>query len=360
MKRYVGLAVLTAIVLGVSLLPPSVRVAAQQAPRGPAQDLATAPDVKPAYTQGPHTIEELDALLAKISNWGRWGKDDQRGAMNLVTEAKRRQAASTVRSGIAVSLTRDESGGDPEPGGRVTIKQTMGKPAGGLSAFLTDSYQVSGHNDSMTHIDALCHIWYRGRIYNGYAESDVVSPLGCAKSGLGIHRNGIVTRGLLIDLPWLRGVPYLEPSTPIYAQDLEAWEKKTGLKVTPGDAIFLRTGRWARSARFPEHPNTMTQLTKVGAAGFHWAVGPWFKERGVALAGQDGGAGVFPTTLPGVISPFSVVAIQGLGVTLIVGMDLDEAAATAVRLNRWEFQFMVAPIQVPGGTGSPVHPIAVF
>ena len=325
--------------------------------RSAVQDLAKAPDVQPHYVQGPHTATEFDELLAKISNWGRWGRDDQQGAMNLVTEAKRRQAAAAVRSGITVSLTRMESGGEPEPGGRVTIRQTMNKIGGG---FLTDAYQVSGHNDAMTHIDALCHIWYKGKAYNGYSEAEVYSERGCMKNGLGVHKDGIVTRGLLIDLPWLRGVPYLEPSTPVYPQDLEAWEKKTGLKVTPGDAIILRTGRWVRAAKFPEHPNTMTQLTKVGATGFHPAIGPWFKARGVALAGQDGGAGVFPTHLPGITSPFSVVAINGLGVTLIVAMDLEDAAATAIRLNRWEFLFTVAPLQVIGGTGSPVHPVAVF
>ena len=310
--------------------------------------LATAPDVTPNYPKGPHTREELDELFRQVSNWGRWGKDDELGALNLITPEKRRQAAALVKQGISVSLAKSDRG---------LIQHQFRKPTG---EFFAGSYQLPGHNDNQTHIDALCHIWYDGKAYNGLTPDQVVGEQGCKKLGLSSYLNGIVTRAVLVDLPRLKGVPYLEPATPVDSEDLEAWEQQVGVKISSGDALLVRFGRWVRDAEFPEHPNTMTQLMKVGQAGLHPSVGPWLKERGVALVGQDGGAGVFPSGVPGYISPFSIVAINAMGIPLIVAMDLDEAAATAARLNQWDFEFVVGPLQFPAGTGSAVHPIAVF
>ena len=312
--------------------------------------LAKAPDVKPNYEKGPHSVKELDELVRQVSNWGRWGKDDERGALNLITAQKRQQAAALVKQGIAVSLAKSDRG---------IIQHQFMKPKGPPQLF-GGSYQLPGHNDNQTHIDALCHVWFEGKTYNGFTPDQVIGDKGCQKLGLSSYLNGIVTRAVLVDLPRLKGVPYLEPMTPVYAEDLEAWEKKVGVKITPGDAILVRFGRWVRDAKYPEHPNTMTQLTKVGQAGLHPSVGPWLKKRDVALVGQDGGAGVFPSPVPGYIAPFSVVATNALGIPLIVAMDLDEAAATAARLNKWDFEFVVAPLQFPAGTGSAVHPIGVF
>ena len=328
----------------------SQRVAVGQAPGQPEVD-------KFALDQSPRTLAELDEMFDEVSNWGRWGEDDVKGAVNLITDAKRRQAAGVVQHGIAVSLARVVPA-NAEAGRRPNIRHTIGRPGG---EFLVGSYQVPGHNDSMTHIDALCHIWYKGRMYKGFTAEQGHGEEGCLKNGLlGTLKNGLVTRGLLIDLPRLRGVPYLEPATPVYAEDIEAWEEETGLKVSSGDAIFIRTGRWVRAAQHPEDPDTMTQLTKVGSAGFHPAIAPWLKERGVAVAGQDGGAGRFPSPVPGLLAPFSVLAVGALGISLIVASDLEEAAATAERLNQWEFMLSLAPLQVEGGTGQAIHPIAVF
>jgi kynurenine formamidase len=314
------------------------------------QALEKAPDVKPTYAKGPHTSEELEALINQISNAGRWGKDDERGALNLITPEKRRQAAASVKHGISLSLAKDDRG---------VIQHQFTKPKGPPQLF-AGSYQLPGHNDSQTHIDALCHVWYNGKAYNGFTPDQVIGDRGCMKLGLSSYRGGIVTRAVLVDLPRLKGVPYLEPMTPVYSEDLEAWEKKVGVKISSGDALIVRFGRWVRDAKYPEHPNTMTQLTKVGQAGLHPSLGPWLKERGVALIGQDGGAGVFPSPVPPYIAPFSIVATNALGIPLIVAMDLDEAAATAAKFNKWDFEFVVGPLQFPAGTGSAVHPIAVF
>ena len=312
--------------------------------------LANAPDVTPNYAKGPHSLKELDELFRQVSNWGRWGNDDERGALNLITPEKRRQAAALVKQGISVSLAKSDRG---------FIQHQFTTPTGAPQLF-GGSYQLPGHNDNQTHIDALCHVWFEGTAYNGFTPDQVIGEQGCEKLGLSSYMGGIVTRAVLVDLPRLKGVPYLEPTTPVYSEDLEAWEENVGVKISSGDALLVRFGRWVRDAEYPEHPNTMTQLTKVGQAGLHPSVGPWLKERDVALVGQDGGAGVFPSAVPGYIAPFSIVATTAMGVPLIVAMDLDEAAATAARLNQWDFEFIVGPLQFPAGTGSAVHPIAVF
>src|SRR6266850_1381896 len=196
--------------------------------------------VQPADThRPPRNLAEFDELFQRVKNWGRWGKDDQLGSANLVTVAKRKQAVALVKSGVTVSLAhnplteRAEDNSNP-------FEHTM------LRGFSMDRYAVSYHGYAHSHIDALCHILYKDQTYNGYARADVNTEKGCTKLGIQNLKKGIVTRGILSDIPRLRNVPYLEPSTPIYAEDLEAWEKKAGVKIASGDAILLRTGRWAR------------------------------------------------------------------------------------------------------------------
>ena len=116
------------------------------------------------------------------------------------------------------------------------------------AGFTTDTYRVSYHGYSHSHLDALCHILYKNQTYNGYAREVVNTAKGCTKLGIDNLKQGLITRGVLLDIPRLKGVPYLEPGTAIYQEDIEAWEKMSGVKVSSGDAILLRTGRWARRA----------------------------------------------------------------------------------------------------------------
>ena len=158
---------------------------------------------------------------------------------NLVTEAKRKQAAGLVKNGVSVSLAHnaitEKAVDNPSP-----FEHTMNP------GFFMDTYKVSYHGYAHSHIDALCHILYKDQTYNGYARAEVNTEKGCTKLGIDNLKSGVVTRGILIDIPRLRNLPYLEPGTAIYVEDLEAWEKKAGVKVSSGDAVFVRTGRWAR------------------------------------------------------------------------------------------------------------------
>src|SRR5262245_27406243 len=183
-----------------------------------------------ASTRSPRNAAEFDDLFKQVSNWGRWGKDDQLGALNLVTAAKRKQAAALVRSGLSVSLAhnplteRAEDNTNP-------FEHTM------LRGNNMDRYAVSYHGYAHSHIDALCHFLYKDHTYNGFARADVNTDKGCVKLGIDNLKNGIVTRGVLVDIPRLRGVEYLEPGTAIYAEDVEAREKKSGVKIGDGDVL---------------------------------------------------------------------------------------------------------------------------
>ncbi|MGE0704878.1 MAG: cyclase family protein [Vicinamibacterales bacterium] len=298
-------------------------------------------------TRSPRNMEEFDAFFKKISNWGRWGADDQRGSVNLVTPEKSRQAAALVRAGESVSLAHNPLTA-AAPDNTSPFQHTMNK------GFTTDTVGVSYHGYGHSHIDALCHILYQDRTYNGYARADVNLESGCAKLGIEHLKGGVVTRGVLIDIPRLRNVPYLEPGTPIYAEDLEAFEKMAGIRVSPGDALLVRTGRWARRAA--AGPWVVADLQ----AGMHASVASWIKDRGVAFVGGDAAQDVVPSLVEGMRLPLHTLLVTGLGIHLLDNQDLEALAEAAARHKRWEFMLTLAPVPVTGGTGFPVNAIATF
>jgi kynurenine formamidase len=297
--------------------------------------------------RAPRNAAEFDALFQQVKNWGRWGPDDQLGSVNLVTAAKQKQAAALVRSGLSVSLAhnpiteRAEDVASP-------FEHTM------LRGYSMDRYAVSYHGYAHSHIDALCHILYKDQTYNGYSRAEVNTEKGCTKLGIQNLKNGIVTRGVLVDMPRLRSLPFLEPGTPIYVEDLEAWEKKSGVKIAPGDAVLVRTGRWARREKLG--PWNVGQ----NAAGLHASVAPWMKARGVAFLGGDAAQDVVPSKVEGIALPIHTLMITALGVNLLDNQDLEALGDTAARLNRWEFMLTIAPVPVTGGTGFPLNAIAMF
>jgi kynurenine formamidase len=317
---------------------------AQQQPVPPVKDAS-------GYAHAPRTAEEFDQMITSVSNWGRWGKDDQIGAANLISPEKRKQAAALVKLGTAVSLAQDEGVKDKRAM-TPNIRHTMMPPSEGGSVVV-GSVALGDHSLTMTHLDALCHILYRGHTYNGFTLDEVYSPEGCKKVGLA-YKDGIVTRGVLIDLPRLRGVPYLDPGTPVYTEDILAWEKKTGVKISQGDVVILRTGRWARIADKGDWDSQTVN------AGFHPSVAPFIKERGVVIVGQDGPDGIQPMSFPGVRYPFHTMMMVGLGVDILDQVNTEAVAAMAARLNRYEFMITIAPLRVVGGTGVAVNPLAIF
>jgi kynurenine formamidase len=295
-----------------------------------------------------HKVTKADIAewMTKYSNWGRWGQGDQLGALNLITPAKRRQAVALVKDGYSISMAHNvltEKANDNEN----PFIHTM-VPAGG--GFHMDNYNVSFHGMGQTHLDAFCHASFEGKMYGG-VPVDSITAEGCPKDSVLPIKNGIMTRGVIIDIARLKGLDYLEPGTPIYPEDLAAWEKKTGVKVSPGDAVFVRSGRWAmRAARGP---------TKT-FAGLHASCIPWLHDHGVAVLGGDADPEVIPSQVEGIPAPIHLLALVGMGIPLFDECDLEDVAKEAAKLKRWVFLFTAAPLAVPGGTGSPINPTATF
>lgn len=313
----------------------------------------TSASVKATATQpsqasrSPVNAEEFDRLFQQVKNWGRWGADDQLGSVNLITAAKRKQALSLAKTGKTVSLVHnpltEKADDNTSP-----FEHTMNP------GFTTDTYRVSYHGYSHSHMDALCHILYKDQTFNGYARAVVNTDKGCTKLGIDNLKQGLITRGVLIDIPRLKGVPYLEPGTAIYQEDVEAWEKMAGVKIQSGDAILLRTGRWARREKVGPWP--------VGrsAAGFHASIIPFIKQRGVAIAGSDDASEVTPTLVQGVSLPVHTLLITALGINILDNQDLEALAEICAKLKRWEFMLPINPMPITGGTGSPMNTIAIF
>jgi kynurenine formamidase len=294
------------------------------------------------------TDAQYESWKKDLSNWGRWGKDDQIGALNLITPAKRKEAAGLVKEGFSVSLASDAD----------TVK-AVDNPfpyEHEMLAIGNDRFGVRYHGITHTHLDSLAHINDNGVFFNGYKpDGATVLKQGHAKNSIHNLKNGIFTRGILLDIPRLKGVPYLEPGTPIYVEDLEAWEKKAGIKVSAGDALFVRTGVWAR--RKAEGPWLRGRAEGGRSAGLDPSVIPWLKQRDIAILGSDHPQYVSPSNLRGAVHDFSLLY---LGVHLFDNCDLEALADAAAARERWDFLLTAAPLPIRGGTGSPANPIATF
>jgi kynurenine formamidase len=330
------------LTFGISIVVTAI-IAGALSPKIAAQDQPT----RALVTQA-----EYDRWRAELSNWGRWGKDDEMGTLNLITPAKRKAATALVKQGIAVSLA---SNANTEKGVDVPCPVEWAMVTAS-SAGATDRVGYPCiHGAGTTHLDSFAHRFFDGKMWNGYPVSNLVTMEGgAAKNSILTMKNGIVTRGILYDIPRLKGVPYLEPGTRIFPEDLEAWEKKAGIKAGPGDALLVRWGRWTRRARLGPWP------IDEGSAGLDNSVIPWLKKRDIALLGWET-PGYVPQP-PGDLPRIALhdFALTILGIHLLDRADFDALSETAAAQNRWEFMLTVAPLPIPKGTGSPVNPIAMF
>jgi kynurenine formamidase len=300
----------------------------------------------------PVTKAQYDQWKTELSNWGRWGKDDEIGALNLITPAKRRQAAALVKDGITVSLAGDVNTTKAEDN-FAPYEHVITQAAATGAA---DRLAVSYHGYAHTHIDGFAHRFFDGKMWNGFSWEEVSKEGGAKKNSIYNLHNGIFTRGVLMDIARLKGVEYLEPGTRIYVSDLEAWEKRAGVKVAEGDAVFIRTGRWARRAKLGAW-NAATN-----AAGLDASVIPWLKQRGVALLGSESAQDASPQPAGADIGALPVhdFALIMLGIHLFDNTNLEAVGEAAAQRKRWDFLLTAAPLPVRGGTGSPLNPIAVF
>jgi kynurenine formamidase len=300
--------------------------------------------------KAPLSAEQVLGFHKTLSNWGRFGARDQLGTLNLITPEKRAAAAALVKSGRTVSAARPLP---TQPGLENPTPVVHHMTGTATEGWGGDYFAIAPHGFATSHIDALCHIFHEGKLYNGYPIEKVTAH-GALELGIHELRDGVVSRGVLLDVPRARGVPFLEKSEPIFPEDLERAERDAGLRVEPGDVLLVRTGRWAlREARGAWDP-------RLSLAGLDASCLPWLHARGVAALGSDGVSDVIPSRVLGVPMPIHTVAIVALGLHLLDNLELEPLAAACEAESRWAFLLTLAPLVLYRGTASPVNPIALF
>jgi len=303
------------------------------------------------------TREQFSALFKDLSRWGTWGDDDERGALNLLTPARVAGAAGLVQDGVTVTLSlplnTDKGPHNPKPADHHMTALGSEASDGNAVHFIKDYIGADYHNDGHSHIDALCHVAYQGRLYNGHAEDEVTEHCSPVNS-IEVLKDGLVGRGVLLDIPRVRGIPWLEPGEHVFPADLEAAERIQEVTVQEGDILLIRTGHARRLAELGPWN------TAEAKAGLHPTVMPLLAERGVIALGSDGNNDTAPSSTDGVGFPIHVLAIAAMGIHLLDYLQFEDLQATCESTRRWEFLFVAAPLFIVGGTGSPLNPIAVF
>jgi kynurenine formamidase len=322
-------------------------------------------------TNAPTTADDLSRWVTEFSNHGRW-ENVGLGAANLITRAKRRAAAKLVERGISVSMAhnvpQEPCAGPPStPGGPATclgdqdntyLKRTVLNAPG--STFISDQYEYQGtyHGSTHSHLDSLsCHVHYQGHGWNN-ESIEVTQETGCSaeQGGIIAVKDGVFTRGVLIDIARFRGVPWLEAGEGVGRAEIRAWEKWSGVRIRSGDAIFLRTGRWKRQGQ-------LGVRYTGGNPGWHASAIPLFHQRDVSYIGSDHINDVIPIGIVGTtdfVLPVHQIVMPTMGINILDNLDLEAIADLADRLGRYTFLLTVGPLRIDKGLGSPANPIATF
>jgi kynurenine formamidase len=308
----------------------------------------------PLPTLGP---AQFEALYRRLRDATYKGVSDRRGALDYITPAHVLAAVNEVRTGCTVSLSAPietaQSADNPEPGQHEIIQPAVGTPTESGLAFALDRISLNIHGNADSHIDALCHVIYDGKLYNG-VDVDTITRTGPTTLSIELARDGIVGRGVLLDIPRLRGVRWLEPGDHVTGDDLRAAENAQGLRVHQGDLLFVRVGH--RRRRIDVGPWDAAQ----SRAGLHPTALEFLAERRVAVLGSDGNNDTAPSMAEGVLFPVHVLAITAMGLHLLDYLQFEDLVPRCEEEDRWTFLCVIAPLRLPRGTGSPVNPIAVL
>jgi kynurenine formamidase len=292
-------------------------------------------------------------VSATTGNWGRWGADDEAGALNLVGPDAVRAGVGLVTEGRVLSLAQPLGPQAAVPPHRRRPQRFMDRDAGDYAAgarapdgfrFAEDTVQLGTH--SGTHLDALAHAWSGDELYNGHPASAVRSTRGAQRCGADKLRPA-VTRGVLVDLVAATGGP-LPARTPVGADVLARAYREAGVESRPGDAVLLRTGWWERHEGAAEYFDDEPGLDDEAAH--------WLAARDVSIVGADNYAVEVQPSAPGSTFPVHLTLMHRHGVPLLENLDLRELAAT----GRTTFLLVVAPLPLAGSTGSPVNPVVVL
>jgi kynurenine formamidase len=313
-------------------------------------------------TQQKVTLEAFDRIFESVKNWGRWGADDQLGTLNLITPERVKAAAALVRSGRRVSMqipiNKTAGPDNPNPAiHMVTQGHDIDIGSNGLR-FGLDFLGMACHGDCHTHVDALCHISYKGQTYNGKPAEEVLTTKGATTLDVAkVGEVGVVGRGVLLDLPRFRGVKWLEPGEAVTRAELEACEEAQGVHIGEGDIFVYRTGHHRRRLELGAWDNGPDG---AGKAGLHVDSIPWMHERGIAAFLPDGDGEAVPSCVEGMIYPIHPLQIVAMGMLTADSLQFEDLARACEEEGRFEFMVVGLPLRLPGGTGSPWNPIAIF
>lgn len=300
---------------------------------------------------------ELDATFEALKNWNRWGSGDELGTLHFLTAERRAAAATLVRHGETISLAHDldtdPTPENPRPAHHHMLAAGDARDSSGIPGYeaARDHLGFDVHGLSTTHVDALSHMFVRGVMYGGRPASDVRSD-GARANAVTTMADGVVGRGVLLDVPHALGVGYLDAGEVVTRAELEAAEHASGTRVRSGDILLVRWGR---------EPRRRAKKSFDGFSGLHADCLAFLHEREVAVLGSDGISDPMPFVgTPEWPFPIHQIGIAAMGLVLIDNMALDRLAARCAELGQWEFLFTMAPLRIPKATGCPVNPVAVL
>ena len=309
--------------------------------------------------------ETVEELFTSLSNWGRWGTDDQKGTLNLLSPEKVRQAGSLIQDGVSVSLSRVIDNAPaidiPDPpllhmtfsGEQWALHPEERSKAWGVQ-LARDFLGFTYHGLYMTHLDALSHFFFKGMMYNNASPATVRTAGGATIQSVEDAATGIVSRGILADVARHRGVRWLEPSEAIGPMELQEVIDAAGITPEPGDVLLVRTGHWER--RTALGPSAISE----GFPGLHAACAPLLRKWDIAMLGGDSINDVVPSGFQVMGNPIHEIGQVGMGLWLLDNCDLGDLGNACQERGRYEFFFSLLPLRVKGGTGSPANPVAIF
>ncbi|MEE8363764.1 MAG: cyclase family protein [Dehalococcoidia bacterium] len=308
------------------------------------------------------TQDEVLGWLDSLSNWGRWGPEDELGTLNHLTPERTRRAIGLVQEGVTVSCAApvvfNQAAADVRrpPEHFMVASGESWRPGDGVDRQVAmDYFGLIFHGNTITHLDSLAHFFWDGQMYNGRPSALVTTAEGATRESIDLAKNGIVTRGVLVDAARLRGVDFIERGDGVGVADIERAEAECGFRIEAGDVLLLRTGQLGERAR-----SGPVDVTAAGSAGPLPEIMPLVRERDIDVLVSDTGNDVMPTGYERFTNPVHQIGIPRMGLWILDNAWLDDLAEACAQRGRWEFLINILPLRLTNVTGSPCNPVAVF
>ena len=309
----------------------------------------------------PNEKELLSWIENDLRNWYKWGNSDQKGTLNFIDSKKTLSSIKLVQEGFTVSCS-----------GEVDFNNSIGTPKTPQHFMISagDNYRENEnngrqvamdyfgmvfHGHSVTHIDSLSHFFWNGRTFNGRPSNVVTTSDGATEFDVMPSTKGIVSKGVLIDVPYIRNVEYLERGDGVTLEDIKIAIDKFDLDISEGDILLLRTGQMGQIKKYGS-----VDVWDKGSSGPSPEILPFIYEKKIASVGSDTGNDILPNPYDKFTNPFHQVGIVAMGLWILDNLCLDELAEECIKRQRWEFCITVNPLKLPSVTGSPVNPIVIF